>query len=147
MAWLEKRGESYRIIFRFAGRRFARSLDSADRREAKSALTRLEDNLRFVEVGPLDVPPGVDLFSFLVSDGRLNGQPKDQDWLTLKEFFDRYLESPPAGAKEENTSYTERIHIRHLLRVLGSRTTLRSITAKELQSYINERSTENGRYG
>jgi hypothetical protein len=110
MAWLEKRSESYRIIFRFGGRRFARSLDTADRREAKSALTRLEDNLRLVEVGRLDVPPGVDLFSFLVSDGRLNGKPKDQDWLTLKEFFDRYVESLPVGAKERQvvTSETSR---------------------------------------
>jgi len=147
MAWLEKRDDCYRIIFRFGDRRFARSLKTADRRAANSCLTRLEDNLRLVELGRLDVPPGVDLYSFLVSDGRLNGKPKDQDWLTLKDFFDRYLASLPSGAKEANTSYTERIHIRHLLRVLGSRTSLRSVTAKELQAYVNRRSTEKGRYG
>ncbi len=46
MASIELRGKSYRVIFRFNGRRFTRSLKTRSERVATAALHCLEDNLR-----------------------------------------------------------------------------------------------------
>ena len=71
MAWLEQRGEMFRIGFRFRGEKFRVNLKATEAKEANGCLARLEENLRLVERGRLDVPPGADLGLFLISDGKL----------------------------------------------------------------------------
>jgi hypothetical protein len=71
MATLEKRSGKYRVIFYVDGQRFSRSLKTRIEREAIASIARLEDNLRRVELGLLVPPPGADLASFLLSDGRI----------------------------------------------------------------------------
>jgi len=122
MAWLEKRAGVYRLSFRHQGRIIGRTLKTSDRREAEGCLGRFEENFRLLERGRLVVPDDADLVAFLMSDGKLNGKPVIDKPLSLKELFDRYRDSLPAGAKENNTSYTEGIHLNHLLRILGART-------------------------
>lgn len=75
MATLEKRGRSFRIIFRHAGVRYARSLTTRDDRAAQATLSRLEDNLHRLSLGTLEVPPETDLVAFLLSDGRAKSKP------------------------------------------------------------------------
>lgn len=53
MASIEQRGCSFRVVFRYRGRKFTRSLLTADERQASATLARLEDNLRRVELGTL----------------------------------------------------------------------------------------------
>jgi hypothetical protein len=65
-----------------SGRRYSRS--------ANGALTRLEDNLRRIELGTLEIPGSVDLATFLLSDGRTNQRPTLQRKLTLAELFSAY---------------------------------------------------------
>ena len=146
MPWLEKRAGVYRISFRHGGRIIGRALKTSDRREAEGCLGRFEENLRLLDRGRLEVPDDADLVSFLMSDGKLNGKPTIDKALTLKDLFDRYRESLPSGAKESNTTYTEGIHRKHLLRILGSRTSVRTLTTNELQDYVNRRSKEKGRW-
>ena len=76
MASLEQRSGHFRVVFRFAGRKFNRSLKTANRTEAAASLARLEDNLRRLELGTLVLPDHTDLASFLLSDGRRNGKPR-----------------------------------------------------------------------
>jgi hypothetical protein len=71
MAWLEQRGDKFRIAFRFRGEKFRVNLKATEPKEADGCLARLEENLRLVERGRLDVPPGADLGLFLISDGKL----------------------------------------------------------------------------
>ena len=71
MAWLEQRGDKFRIAFRFRGEKFRVNLKATEPKEANGCLARLEENLRLVERGRLDVPPGADLGLFLISDGKL----------------------------------------------------------------------------
>ena len=71
MAWLEQRGDTFRIAFRFRGDKFRVNLKATEPKEANGCLSRLEENLRLVERGRLDVPPGADLGLFLISDGKL----------------------------------------------------------------------------
>lgn len=70
MALLEKRGRSFRIVFRYAGIRYARALSTQSENAAKAALARMLDNLHRLELGTLSLPDGGDLAGFLLSDGR-----------------------------------------------------------------------------
>lgn len=72
MASLELHYGSYRVLFRFSGRKFCRSLKTANPKIARSVLARLEDNLVRLELGQLIMPQGADVASFLLSDGRLD---------------------------------------------------------------------------
>jgi integrase len=100
-----------------------------------------------MERGRLEPPADGDLALFLLSDGKINKKPKVEESVPLATFFRRYREEFPAGAKEANTRYTERIHMKHLERIIGPRTGVRSITGETLQRYINERAKETGRDG
>ncbi len=72
MASLEKRGRSFRIVFRYGGIKYARALEhSRTRKPPQATLARLEDNLHRLELGTLTPPDGDDLAGFLLSDGRL----------------------------------------------------------------------------
>jgi hypothetical protein len=119
MAWSEKRADRFRINYRIDGRKQQVSLRTGDPEEANACLHRFEENLRLIERGRLEVPPGADLGVFLLSDGKLNHRLVVDKPLTLKESFDHYLEKHPDGAKEASTRYTEDIHIEHLTRLLG----------------------------
>ena len=70
MASIELRGNSFRIVFRYGGQRISRSLRTKDRKAADACLARLEDNLRRMELGLLQLPDDGDLATFLLSDGR-----------------------------------------------------------------------------
>jgi integrase len=145
MAWLERRANSYRIVFRFASEKFHYSLKTGNERTATAALARLEENLYLLEHGRLELPPGADLATFLISDGKLNGKPVIEKALTLGEMIDRYKKELPEGAKEASTRYSEKVHLGHLRKILKSRTPMTTITTRMLQHYIDSRSKQKGR--
>jgi integrase len=146
VATLEKRGDSYRVIFYYQNVRFTRSLKTEDRKKAEEQKLRLEGNLALLEQGRLEYDPGKDdLATLLLTDGRLNARPEAAKRLTLGEFFQRYKHNRPPG-KEGNTAYTEDIHIAHLLRLIGGRTALVDVPGL-LQGYVNKRSKEDSRLG
>jgi integrase len=148
MASLQKRPSGrYRIIFCYGGKRFFASLKTKHLGEAQASLARLEENLRDLERGRLQLPPGADPVTFLLSDGKLNHKPTIAKPMILKEVFDHYQQKHPAAAKEENTGYTEGIHINHLIRIIGAETAIRAMTTETVQAYIDQRSQEIGRRG
>jgi hypothetical protein len=100
MAWLERRRESFRIVFRFRGERYNVNLKATDRKEANSCLARLEGNLRLVERGRLAVPAGADFGFFLLSDGTFEQPVELVRTVTLAEMFATYQTQFTAGAKE-----------------------------------------------
>lgn len=61
----------YHVGFRYAGRQWKQSLNTANPQLAERARLRLEENLRLVEEGRLDMPPGVNVAEFLLYDGKL----------------------------------------------------------------------------
>src|SRR5271157_1468449 len=146
MASLEKRYDGrYRIVFCWHGERRYHSLGKLPEREARSCLDRLEENLRFVDRGLLEVPVDADLGRFLVSGGKLNGKPTLKAPLSLGELLKRYQTEHPDGVKESSTRSTENIHIAHLLRIIDRQTALRAVTTETLQGYVNARAREKGR--
>ena len=72
MAWLQRNSTGkIHIAFRFGGRVFKRSLHTRSEREAQTRLERLEENIRLVESGRMDLDPAADIPTFLLSDGKL----------------------------------------------------------------------------
>lgn len=149
MASIEKRGKSYRIIFRFEGQRYTRSLHTRSEKVALGALHRLEDNLRRTELGTLTVPESVDPAEFLLSDGKVPPPAKTErsKVRTLGRLCEAYLESMPDGAIEANTRNCIDIHIRHFHRDLGRQLSLTEIDQVKLQEYVNKRAKATGRRG
>lgn len=142
MAWLEKRGEKYRIKFRHGGRSHQVALDTGDESEARGDLARLEENLRLLKRGRIELPAGGDLGLFLVTDGKVTGKPAAVRETTVGDVFALYTATLTAGSKEANTRKCEAIHMRHLERLLGGKTPVVRVTTAAIQQYIDRRAGE-----
>jgi integrase len=142
MAWLERRGERFRIAFRFRGEKYHVNLKADDSKEADGCLARLEENLRLVERGRLEVPAGADFGLFLISDGKLEKPVEIVRSVRLAELFRTYQTQFTAGAKEAITREMEDIHLKHLARIIGGDTPLAAVTAGTVQQFVDARSRE-----
>ena len=73
MAWLETKGDVYRIRFRYGGSKQLLALHTSDKKEAAESLAQFEANLRLIERGIID-PPGkdADVGVYIVSGGKLS---------------------------------------------------------------------------
>jgi site-specific recombinase XerD len=142
MAWLERRQQHFRIVFRFHGERHNVNLKATGQKEANSCLARLEENLRLVERGRLAVPDGADFGLFLLSDGKLEKPVLLNRSVTLAEMFADYQTHFTAGAKEVKTRYNEDIHMKHVERILGGDTSVTAVTTGTVQRFVDERSRE-----
>jgi hypothetical protein len=77
MAWLETHPTSgrFKICFRWGGTKLKRTLKTTRRGDAEAKLLRLEENIKLLEEGRLELSPGADLCTFLLSDGKLTQKP------------------------------------------------------------------------
>ena len=141
MASLEYDEESgrYRIRFRYGGSPYKRSLKTTDRHEAAAIVGRVEETIRLLERGRLDMPPDADIGTFILSDGKLEGRPTKPIVRTLIDLFDLYEEKLPEGAKELPTLEGEKIHRNHLLRHLKASAVIQSLAVSDLQTYVEKR--------
>ncbi len=148
MASLELRSRRYRIVFRYGGQKFFCALRTSDRREAEGCLVRLEENLRLLARGRIQLPPDADLSTFLLSDGRATSKPTAPPrLLTLDELCQRYLALHSNGALEPNSLATVEMHLRHFRRTLGDDFQVARLTQSELQRHIADRSQKKGARG
>lgn len=147
MASLEKRSGKFRVVFRFGGRKFSRALNTAEPRSAAACLARLEDNLRRVSLGILDMPAEVDPAAFLLSDGRIGAKPRATAALSLQSLFNAFFQSLPAGHLEPETVSGMKIHERQLVRRLGAAFQIRRLSLADLQHYVEERAKDKGLRG
>lgn len=135
---------NFHICFRFAGQRFKRSLHTKKSSEAENLLGRLEDNLRLVERGILEMPSGCDVPRFLLSDGKRTQKPVLERPFTLAMLFSEFFAQLPETNLERSTLLTMQIHQRHLLRVLGEQRLVQQIDLTQVQGYVNARAKEKG---
>jgi integrase len=143
MAWLEQHPTSghFKICFRWGGKKLKKTVKTTKRSIAETALARFNENLNLLERGRLELPPGADLGTFLLSDGKLNGQPAaaPPTLLTLGDLRDAYVEVHSNGAMEENSLATVCMHLRHVIATLGSSFRIASLTPGDLQKHIDRR--------
>jgi hypothetical protein len=144
----------YQVFFRFGGSQYERSLGTDSWPEACDKLGAIRMALRPLKEGLLRVLEGLDAVDFILSGGKLKppesapevpATPKKP--LTLGQAGERYLASFPMGGKESETLTTERIHYRHLTRILGVNQSLASLSRNDLQRFVNQRAGEEGRRG
>jgi integrase len=140
MAWLQQDPSgNYHVSFRFAGKKFKRSLHLKAEDKALGIAGRIEDNMRLVERGALTIPPGAVVPKFLMSDGKISGPIDIPIVVTLGDLIDRYIKAVSGGAVEASTLCTLRVHTKHLKRILGEDLDVRTLTRDTLQGYINSR--------
>jgi integrase len=134
----------YRVVFRYAGMRFKRSLKVRHHASAEAVRGRVEETLSDLRRGrlvmPLDAEPG----TFILSDGKLGQRPvaPPAPPATIGSLVASYLAELPDGAKEEGSLRTERIHLGHVERILGAATPLRSVDLAAAQRYAKARGKE-----
>lgn len=141
----------FKVKFWYKGRQVKWSLKHDNEVLANETLTRVERTLRDLEEGRLVLPEGGDLVEFVKSDGgRVVALQAPEKPLTLGELFKLYPEKIRAlnGEVEHKggTLYTNEVHGRHLIRILGAERTLTSLTATgALQEYVNSRAKQKSR--
>jgi integrase len=142
MASLEKRGNRFRVVFRLGDRKHCVGLKMSSVREAEACRSRIEENLRLVERGRLQLPSGADVGLFLLSDGKLERKPDLTPPSTIRDLIACYRDKFTTGVKEANTTKTERIHLNHLERIIGSKTPVSQVCTATIQEYVDTRKTE-----
>ena len=95
MAWLEKRGNSYRVVFEIGGHTIKRSLGTTDEREAAGRVAAVERRISMVARGELAIPDNADLIGFLLDNGNSQPMVALQLPLTVQQLVDRFQESLP----------------------------------------------------
>jgi hypothetical protein len=147
LAWLQQVPSGfYHISFRFGGRKFKRSLKTKNLRNASSRKVRMEDNIRLLESGIIELPPAVDGASYLLSESKKLGKTVLLD-CKLAQAFDEFFQQIPEGNLELSSIKTMQTHRKHLERLLGKSQYLGSLDVTVLQSYIRKRALEKGRRG
>lgn len=136
------RSGRYLVVFRYGGRQYQRSLKTTDPKSAASACARVEDTLRLIEQGRLEIPADVDPADFILADGRLTKPRPTAAPLTIKQLFATYRETLPEAAKEKLTIAGEDIHIAHLKRHFGSHRVVQTIGLTDVQGYVTARAQE-----
>ena len=132
----------FRIRFRFAGKAYNRSIRTKDPKTANSILGRVEETIRLIEHGRLEIPPKIDPAVFILSDGKTTTVQSKSKAISLKNLFAEYLERLPTVAKEENTVKLERSHIKHFNRLLKTSKSATTTTSADLQRYVEKRLKE-----
>ncbi len=154
MAWIQQRGQKFRICFRYDGRLHGKALKTDSLRAAEDCRARLEDTLNRVERGWLTVPDEADLMTFLLSGGTQTGRPVGTDAgvaatpkpPTVGELCTAYLTAQEA-ALEPASLKTLRIHLNHLQTTLGARTSTPAVRLADLQRHVDRRRRQKGRRG
>ena len=129
----------YRIWFRYAGKPYKRSLKTTEKREAEAVVGRVEETIRLLERGRLDIPSDADPGVFILSDGKLNWKLTAEQEYTLEKLLDLYPKSLPEGAKAQTTRKTEETHISHLSRHLKTSRLAQTVSTADMQAYIDRR--------
>ena len=133
----------YRVRFRYDGQEYKRSTRTKQRRVANAVLGQVEETLRLIDLGMCELPPKIDAGEFIVSGARSRREKLPHSPVrTLADLFRIYQDELPPGAKEERTLEGERLHIKHLLRHLKPSTKTATLSAGNVQKYVELRSKD-----
>lgn len=138
---------NYHVKFRFAGRQYRRSLRTKLSRKAEAAASHVEENIRLILEGRMTLPTGADIPTFLLSDGKLSEPLQLSPEIRIGELFEKHQRAIPRDTLESTTISTFKVHMGHIVRLIGGRKFLGTLTKSELQEYVTTRSKEAGRRG
>jgi len=124
MAFLEKRGNRFRVIFRHAGRRYTHALNTTDETIAQGLIGGIEKTLMLLDQNILKVPAGVSVWAFIANNGQVDQPAADADPtmddkngkvpadITLGELKEKFIEAHSAGAMEKNSLESDARQVR-----------------------------------
>jgi len=135
----DEASDRYRIRFRYGGRPYKRSIKTVNQAEAAGVVARVEETIRLLERGRLEMPADADPGVFIMTDGKQVKKTTSERAHTLEGLLATYQESIPLGAKAETTIITEGLHIAHLLGHLKKAKPMQKVTTSEMQGYVDKR--------
>ncbi|MFK8115315.1 MAG: tyrosine-type recombinase/integrase [Rubripirellula sp.] len=150
---------TFHIVCRIDGKRYKRSLRTKVESTAVARRDEIQETINLLRRGRISLPDGAAVIDFVMADGKTDPKPKQAPVqadtkaetpsvpaITLKDLFDKFFDTMPAGTLEESTMKTMRLHQRHLIRVFKARFKIQQLTKQDLQRYINKRATETTQY-
>src|SRR5205823_811540 len=96
MAFVENRGEWYRVVFRHDAKRYTHTLKTKDRSIADGILGGVQKTLMLLRQHVLHIPEGADVLEFVLSGGQVQELPK-------RPTIDHAADSPPATPSTPTT--------------------------------------------
>jgi integrase len=135
----------FHIMFRLGGKQFHKSLDTDQERKANTTKATVEEAIFDINRGKVTIPEGADVWEFLQSGGKTTQKFELAKQHTVSELFALYQEKLPPGSMEDNSMVTLKIHLKHLLGILGKRPAAQGLSVKDLQDYVNERAKQKHR--
>lgn len=139
---VDRRTKYWCVRFYYEGRRYNHSCCTANRTKALRVLCDIEEILEDLHNGRCAVPENADPRAWIVSGGRLATLPSANGRIPLDfgELCDCYYDDQ--SRKAATTLHSERIHIRHLKRILRTSSRPAAITLEDLQRYVKRRLSE-----
>jgi len=146
MATLQERNGSYRILFVYHGKRHTFTLGKVSPEEAETKTAQVNYLLLRLKQRLISLPPATDIVTFIQFDGKREERlpPPASGAATLGELRDRYLETHKNGTLEQTTIDGIELHFRHLVRTLGEKHPIQSLSLAGLQSHVDRRSKMKG---
>lgn len=139
MAALERRNQTYRVVFMHGGRKHGFSLETKDKSTAEALRGGVEKTLMLLGQGALTLHEGMDVVTFVRSGGKPPPAAPPPEPISFAKLRDRYLETHRNGAMEESSLLTIGVHLKHLGETLGEKYPARSLTLADMQRHIDRR--------
>jgi hypothetical protein len=143
MANLGKKGDIFCIRFRYSGKEYKKSLKTRNPGAADAARHLIELTIHRLLTGQTVIPPSVDPGDFILSGGTLQ-KPVEPPVKAVappstRKLTDEYCDQKPLMAPSYH--YSQRMHLRHLVRHLGTRADLPcdQISFRDLDRYLKTR--------
>ena len=132
---------AYRVRWRFRGQRPRKSLGSVSATEGNRRRDEIEETLRLINSGRLQIPRDVDATEFVFCAGRLDEAQKGTNH-TLQDAIDAYLESRKGKIVEETyNEYEGRLRcVRDIIG--GVDRPIDSIVLHDLQTFVERRQSK-----
>jgi integrase len=142
MAGLQSRNGSWRVIFWYKGKQHTFWLGQVEEHEARAVSAKVDYWLMRLKQNLVNLPPGCDIVTFVQHDGKPPDHPIPQEKdFTLSDLREVYVRSQDQKL-EQTTLDGINLHFRHLIRLLGSKRLIPTLTRADLQGYVDKRSKE-----
>ena len=147
MASIHHKGEAWHCQFLYHGKRHTFSLGKVTQDEAETKANQVDYLLMRLKQNLLQLPPGIDIVTFISFDGKPPHETSESEVLTLAGLRDRYLETHRNGSLEQSTldgiEITFQAPCRHARREVPRSGPLLG----RLQQHVDRRGKKNGLKG
>lgn len=145
LQWKDPKGDSgkaasWYVTFRdLNGKQWQRSTGFSSKKDAQGVASDVRKTLNLMRLGQIEPEPpnGVHVADYIISSGK--AKPASET-ITLAEACKQY--HGETVGKAADTKQGEVIHSRHLCRVLGDKTPLKSLTLRDMKAYAEHRQTQ-----